>query len=778
MFIRNLIALIFLFSPLVSQDLQFNSDSAYQTIEHLSVTIGPRIMGSEQEKEALYWAKGKYESFDADTAYILPFTIAERGNDKLITNSGTAVGVFKGKNDSIIVIGGHLDSAGPEYPGANDNASGTATVIELARLWSQRSHYYTMVFCSFGGEEVGLIGSKNFVKDFSKINKVILMVSADMGGTDSKIGVMFETDSIQAPKWLVKDAFNVNSEINFNRLFYDTHFSTQNYLSSRGSGSDHMPFLNKGIPAIDFTADVNDSPIHTQQDKIDFINKIALGKYGNFIDHFLLQYQNGGIKPSKLSDESFILWQLAGFNIYIPIWLITILNVIAILLGIGTFLIARKNRMIIEKSQRIHISGLKAFIIFIIILIFSQLGEAFIQLFKGYRYPWMVHINTYLFYAVIWTLGGLWVGLQLTRKWKFSPDPYIYSKRTLIVLFIFTVGSLFLSSRLAFYPGFMLMLVSFGMLIKKDWLSILLILISPILIFLFVFNEEFTFMTRMLINTGFQFDNILKSFISNAVLIALLSLLFLPMLNAYAYLAAKYESIKRFLKFYRKPVVAYGLLLIIIGFGIYTGLLPAYNDMWRPSIQVDATYKMSDSTSELTILGNEYFKDLKVSGDTLMEFIDTRIHKIEVPSEFIADWIRISGSEAVHQTLKDTVMVDSIAYKWILHSNKPFLRYSFTIKTDTAEIIDPESILPFNHEKNRLQFEWYGFTGDSLNVEGSFKAEPGAKIIRKLEARYVGIPVDLKVESKLASVRYRTTVEYTDTLSLDMDKIVQINKFN
>ena len=770
-----LIVLLILSGSLFSQDLQFNADSAYQTIEHLSITIGPRIMGSDQERETLLWTKNKYESLGADTAYILPFTIADPDDEKLITNSGTAVGVFKGKSDSIIVIGGHLDSASPEYPGANDNASGTGTVIELARLWSQRSHYYTMIFCSFGGEETGLNGSKNFVNDFPEIDKVVLMVSADMGGTDSRIGVMFETDSMQAPKWLVKDAFKVDSEINFNRLFYDTHFSTQNYLSSRGSGSDHMSFLNKGIPAIDFTADVNDSPIHTQQDIINFIDKAALGRYGNFIDHFLMQYQNGGIKQSVLSDESFMLWQLAGLNIYMPIWLITIFNLIAISLGIVSFIIARKNRIIVDKSMRIRISGLKIFLIFIIILIFSQLGEAFIQLFKGYRYPWTVHLDTYFIYAVIWVFAGLWVGLQLTRKWKFSPDPYIYSKRALIVLFIFSVGSLLISSRLALYPGFMLMLVSLGMLIKKEWVSILLILISPILIFLLFFNEELTFMMRMLINTGFQFDNILKAFVANAVLIALLSLLFLPMLNAYAYLAAKYESIKKFLLLYRKPVVAIGLLVFIIGFGVYAGMLPAYNDMWRPSIDVDATYEMPDSTAELTILGNEYFKDVKISGDTLMEFINTRTHKVEIPTAFTAEWINVSGTESVNQVLKDSVLMDSINYNWVIHSEKPYFRIYYTIKTDTANIVDPVSCFPFVHEKNKIDYNWYGFLGDSIKVAGNFKCDPKAKIIRKLSVRYTQLPVDLKVESELASVRYRTTVEYTDTLTLDKDEIVQMS---
>ena len=778
MFMKYFIIVILLLSPLLSQNLQFNADSAYLSIENLSVTIGPRTMGSEKEKEALNWAVNKFKSFGSDTAYILPFSLANGARGKYITKSGTAVGIFKGKTDSSIVIGGHLDSAGPEYPGANDNASGVATVIELARLWSQRPHYYTMVFCGFGGEEVGLHGSKNFVNDFSKIDNVILMVSADMGGTDSDIELMFETDSMQAPKWLVQDAYNADIESGFNHLVYPTHFSTQNNLSSNGSGSDHMSFLNKGIPAIDFTADPNDSQIHTQQDKIDFIDKSALGNYGNFIDNLLIQYQNGGIEPSTLSGENFMLWQIAALNIYIPIWLITVLNVIAILLGIGAFIIARNNRMIIENSLRIRISGLKVFIIFIIILIFSQLGEAVIQLFKGYRYPWMLHLGSYIIYDIIWALGGLWVGLQLTRKWKFSPDPYIYSKRALIVLFIFTVASLFLSVRLAFYPASMLMLISLGMLIKKGWLKSVLIIISPLLIFLFVFNEEFTFMCRMMINTGFKFDNIAKAFLGNAVLVALMSLFFLPMLNAYAYLAAENENIKNFLKLYRKPFVAIVLFVIMIGFGFYVGMLPAYNDMWRPSINVEATYEMPDSTAELTILGNEYFKDVKVSGDTLMEFIDTRMHKYEVPSEFTAEWIHITGSETVTQVLKDSALVDSIIFNWTLHSDKPYFLYSFTMKTDTANIIDPESPVPFTHEDNQIQYKWYGFMGDSIKVDGSFKCDPNAKIIRKLSVRYTELPVDLKVESELASVRYRTTVEYTDTLSLDSDEIVQLNNIN
>ena len=778
MFMRIFLIFALLISFLYSQDIEFSADSAYQYIEHLSVTIGPRTMGSAEEREALDWTMSKFRSFGADISYILPFTVAEARRGKYITNSGTAIGMFKGKTDSSIVIGGHLDSAGPEYPGANDNASGTATVIELARLWSQRPHLYTMIFCAFGGEEVGLHGSRHFVNNFSQIDDVVLMISADMGGTDSDIEMMFETDSMQAPKWLVQDAYNADAASGFNHIVYPTHFSTQNNLSSKGSGSDHVPFLNKGIPAIDFTSDPTDSPIHSQQDKIDFIDKTALGNYGNFIDQLLLKYQNGGIESSEAGSEEFMLWQVAGLKLYIPIWLLIIFNSIAIILGIGTFIIARRNRMIVEKSKRIRVSGLKTFIIFIIILIFAQLGEAFIQLFKGFRYSWYLHIGPYLVYNFIWALSGLWVGLQLTRKWKFSPDSYIYSKRALIVLFIFTVASLFLSARLAFYPAFMLLFVSIAILVQKEWIKILLIILSPLLMTFLLFNEEFTFMSRMMSNTGFQIDNFIKALMFNALLVAFMSLWYLPMLNAFTYLTAVNEYVKNALKIYRKPIVAGGLLVIIIGFGIYLGTLTPYNEMWKPSIYVDANYELPEGKAELTILGNEYFKDVKVTGDTLMEYIDTRMHKVEVPLEFTADWIGLSGYESINQVLMDTVQVDSIKYNWSICSDEPYMRITFTIQTDTANIINPKSDLPFTHNEKSIQYVWYGFMGDTLNVTGNFKAEPGAKIIRKISARYVGLPVDLKVESQLASVRYRTTVQYSDTLSFDIDRLVMKDKLH
>ncbi len=302
---------------LFPQNSVFNADSAYENIQYLSVTIGPRPMGSQNERMALEWVMEKLKNYGADSAYVMKFEKTEAIN----TSSGIAVGTFQGKTDSAIVIGSHVDSAGREIPGANDNASGTASVIELARIWSQRTRHYTMIFLVFGGEEQGLCGSKHFVDQYPDLDKIALMFALDMAGSDDSIVTLFEADSIQAPQWLVKDAFAFDESLGINRLQYPTHFSTLNNLGEQGAGSDHEPFLEKGIPAICFTNGIKNFPIHTPQDRIEFIDRSMLDKYGRFVDKLISKYQIQGIPESSSERNHYLLWRPLGQLIFIPEWL-------------------------------------------------------------------------------------------------------------------------------------------------------------------------------------------------------------------------------------------------------------------------------------------------------------------------------------------------------------------------------------------------------------------------------------------------------------------------
>ena len=95
--------------------------------------------------------------------------------------SQNVVGYIPGVIDSMIVFTAHYDHCGTMgdgviFPGAHDNASGTAAVMDLARMVSQSKPYYTYVFMLFSGEESGLKGSK-----FAAENPVIKKLMGDEG---------------------------------------------------------------------------------------------------------------------------------------------------------------------------------------------------------------------------------------------------------------------------------------------------------------------------------------------------------------------------------------------------------------------------------------------------------------------------------------------------------------------------------------------------------------------------------------------------------------------
>ncbi|RMF68619.1 MAG: Zn-dependent exopeptidase M28, partial [Calditrichaeota bacterium] len=545
----------------------------------------------------------KLRSFGADSAYVLPFSEARSRRGVTNTNSGVAVGLFRGRSDSTIVIGGHIDSAGREIPGANDDASGTATMLELARVWSTRPRRYTMLFVAFSGEEQGLIGSKYFVEHYPKIDHVALMLQIDMVGSEDDLILFLETQKHEAPRWLVEDAFAFERTLGFQMLRYPTHFFSLNQALG-GAGSDHMPFLDKGIPAMDFTAGVNNSPIHTPEDKFEFISKTVMDKSGRLIDSMLQKYQGQGIPAARQGD--YVLWQALGGRLFIPSWLVSATSGVAVLLGIWAFFFSRKRRLSVERTERVRFSGFKLFAFIILIAGAAQAGEAAMQAIKGLRYPWLVHVDKYLWLAGLCTLAGIWVALQLTRRWRFSPDPYVYSKRAVLLLLLFVFLLAAASLRLAVYPALTLLLLSLAIFVPSPLVKALLAILAPLPMFRLMFMEVLPFLFRNAIASGFGILNFASALLYTAALTAVLVLWFMPAIFTYAYAVVTVGPLKDALKTVRAPAVGLLLLLGVVGYGGYLFSFPAYNDMWRAMIHVDATFDANTGESSLKLVGNEY----------------------------------------------------------------------------------------------------------------------------------------------------------------------------
>ncbi|MCH8274744.1 MAG: M28 family peptidase [Armatimonadetes bacterium] len=173
---------------------------------------------------------------------------------------------------------GSLSGRGEIHNGADDNASGTATILELARYFAEeKSNRRTLVFQLYSGEELGLRGSTNFVSNPTiDLNAVTCMFNVDMVGnlTDNKITI----DGIRSsPAW--------------NEMVNDlaSGFAVDRDPQGRGSvsgRSDHAAWERSGIPVLFFFTGFHDR-YHRPTDDWDLLNYAGMARVATLAAKFI-----------------------------------------------------------------------------------------------------------------------------------------------------------------------------------------------------------------------------------------------------------------------------------------------------------------------------------------------------------------------------------------------------------------------------------------------------------------------------------------------------------
>jgi hypothetical protein len=206
-----------------------------------------------------------------------------------------------GQTDEYVIIGAHydhlgrgnVDSLAPSqigqiHPGADDNASGTAGVLELARLLApqRRKLKRSILFIDFAGEELGLLGSAEWVKEPTRpLGKAVAMINMDMIGRikDDKVyiggigtGSTFKSVLEEAEK---EAPFKVES-------------SPGGY-----SSSDHTSFVTKKIPVLFFFSGLH-SDYHKPSDTWDKINSASAARLLDMVENVTLELANTEQPPT------------------------------------------------------------------------------------------------------------------------------------------------------------------------------------------------------------------------------------------------------------------------------------------------------------------------------------------------------------------------------------------------------------------------------------------------------------------------------------------------
>lgn len=217
-----------------------------------------------------------------------------------------------------VIIGGHMDhlGVGPMgdiYNGANDNASGTAVVMEIARVMKLNNAQpkRTVIFAAWAGEEQGLLGSRHYADHPTHpIEKTVTYFNLDMVSHGNGI-VPFRGKYYGPQIW-----DTIKSKLAKDILDY--------VEPGRGGpgGSDHSPFLAKGVPAYAIMTKGHHFKYHHPRDDADLVDPELLKRVGDFVHEAVKIIANESvafIKPRReeiyqLKYQNLINYKVTIFN--------------------------------------------------------------------------------------------------------------------------------------------------------------------------------------------------------------------------------------------------------------------------------------------------------------------------------------------------------------------------------------------------------------------------------------------------------------------------------
>lgn len=213
-------------------------------------TPGPNAMDFINEAVTGWYPKEQI-SIQSFTATINDKTL--HGKNLILTIPGAD------KEDEVVILSAHLDSTSnisPEKtaPGAEDNASGSAALIEAARLLRDHRFEHTIRIIWFTGEEQGMLGSKAYVKELKNPGEIQAVINLDMFGFDSDNDRCFEMHVGVLPA-----SDQVGQCFLQSIARYDLDLPQPDYLTTTATSlSDHGSFWTANVGAIEILENMFD----------------------------------------------------------------------------------------------------------------------------------------------------------------------------------------------------------------------------------------------------------------------------------------------------------------------------------------------------------------------------------------------------------------------------------------------------------------------------------------------------------------------------------------
>ncbi len=301
----------------------FSVRRAIGDIEHLAVQ--PHPMGSPAARQVQGYIEEELRKLAVPTSEQYAVRLRRIASGRQVWSAvRNVLARVKGRRaDAALLLVAHYDSM-PASPGASDNASGVATLLETARVLRGRGEPRNDVILLFtDSEEFGLAGAESFATQHPWARDAGVVLNFDARGTSGP-SLMFETS--QGNGWLIGQLLRAAPFPRASSLYHEIY-------RTMGNDTDLSVFMHRGLPGMNFAFIERPGPYHTSGDTIAALDRATLYQHGSNAVSLALALANVDLRSPAAPDVVYFTignWLIA----YSHTWQAALLALLVVLLAI------------------------------------------------------------------------------------------------------------------------------------------------------------------------------------------------------------------------------------------------------------------------------------------------------------------------------------------------------------------------------------------------------------------------------------------------------------
>ncbi len=269
---------------LSDEPVSFDGTRAITDLRTIANDYPQRVAGSDRDNRLAIWIVQQFKAAGLET-HLEGFPATINGRKVTLQNVWA---VSKGTTQGSILVIANRDILPLATQGANDNASGVAMLLELARSFTVTAHSHTMIFLCTSGDALGALGAQHFAQE-NRISNLLAVIALRKVATPHAAGLALDgwsSSARTAPPWLwLLSAPAARVAANMDALLPTVPAQIVRLAVPTSSGSQG-PFVAEGVPAITVSAAGPRVPAAT--DTLDNASSETLTRVGNTVQTMLM----------------------------------------------------------------------------------------------------------------------------------------------------------------------------------------------------------------------------------------------------------------------------------------------------------------------------------------------------------------------------------------------------------------------------------------------------------------------------------------------------------